>query len=417
MRRSFKFQLKPTCRQQAALVAMLDDHCALYNAALQERRDAYRHRSKTRVKYGDQSAQLTAIRQWDGQHCATGGQARWSFSSQQATLRRLNRAFEAFFRRVKNGQTPGYPRFRSTRRFDTVDFPKDGDGCRWSATPATGKSVWTHVYLQGVGHVKVNQHRPVAGRVKTISIKREGTSTRPRWFVILSCDEVPATPLPPTGAVVGIDLATGDNGLAYTSDGASVPNPRAFKAIEAKLARAQREAARTKPAPFHRASLAHKRALDRVRALHAKAARVRRDHHHQEAVKLVRAYDVIAHEAIQTKNMTRKAKPKPDPANPGAFLPNGQSAKSGLNKSILDAGWAQFLSILTAKAECAGRVMIPVNPAYTSQTCNRCQTVDAAARQGKVYACTNPDCGWTGDADINAADNILRAGLAQVSAA
>jgi putative transposase len=109
-----------------------------------------------------------------------------------------------------------------------------------------------------------------------------------------------------------------------------------------------------------------------------------------------------------------EANPVPDPDN---LLPNGQAAKSGLNKSILDAGWAQFLGKLTAKAACAGRTTVAVNPAYTSQTCHMGRTLDAAARNDKVYTCTNPDCEWTGDADTNAALNILRAGLALLDAA
>jgi putative transposase len=105
--RAYKFLLRPTVRQTQALTAMLADHCSLYNGALQERRDAYRHSSKTSIKYGDQSAQLKAIRSFDPER-----QGRWSFSSQQATLRRLDKAFQAFFRRVKAGQTPGYPGLR-----------------------------------------------------------------------------------------------------------------------------------------------------------------------------------------------------------------------------------------------------------------------------------------------------------------
>jgi putative transposase len=160
--RAYKFLARPTVGQQGLLAAMLRDHCALYNAALQERRDAYRHASKTTIRYGQQSAQLKEIRAFDPE-----GQGRWSFSSQQATLRRLDKAFDAFFSRVKAGQKPGYPRFRSGRRFDTVDFPKDGDGCRWDSTP---HEAVTRVRLQGVGYVKVHRHRPVIGAVKTISV-------------------------------------------------------------------------------------------------------------------------------------------------------------------------------------------------------------------------------------------------------
>jgi putative transposase len=173
------FRLRPTARQHIALAACLDGHRELYNAALQERRDAWSH-SKTRVSYGTQSAQLTGIRG------ARPDQAVWSFSSQQATLRRLNKAFTGFFRRVKAGQKGGYPRFKGAARFDSVEWPKDGDGARWHPDK-------NRVYLQGIGDVKVSVHRKVEGRVKTIQIKRQGR----RWVLVLSCDDVPTSPLRP----------------------------------------------------------------------------------------------------------------------------------------------------------------------------------------------------------------------------
>ncbi|MFB6776987.1 helix-turn-helix domain-containing protein, partial [Streptomyces sp. NPDC056352] len=159
MIRAYKFLMRPTARQAVALGEMLRDHCSLYNGALQERRDAYRHPWKTSIRYGMQSAQLKEIRAFDPER-----QGRWSFSSQQATLRRLDKAFAAFFRRIRAGRTPGYPRFRGVNWFDTVEFPKDGDGVRWDSTPHDRV---TRVRFRGVGHVKVNQHRPVAGKVKT----------------------------------------------------------------------------------------------------------------------------------------------------------------------------------------------------------------------------------------------------------
>lgn len=420
MRRTYKYQLRPTTGQSARLTSMLADHCALYNAALQERRDAYRHPSKTRLSYGDQSAQLKAIRTGD-----PDGQGLWSFSSQQQTLRRLNRAFTAFFARVRKNQTPGYPRFRSLARFDTVDFVH-GDGARWDSVPAQAAADWTRVYLQGIGHIKVNQHRPVTGRVKQVSVKREGTRARPRWYVIVSCDDVPEQPLPATGNATGLDLATGANGLAYTATldqhtgevtESSIGNLRAYHRAQGKLARAQQAAARTKPKPGKRSSSRHKHNLDRVRTLHAKIARIRLDYLHKQARALVEANDIIALEALQTANMTRAPRPKPDPDNPGQHLPNGAAAKAGLNKSILDSAWGLFISLIDDKAECAGRQVVKVNPANTSRTCHACGHLDPAARDRKHYACTNPDCGWTGDADTNAAHNILRAGLALSSPA
>lgn len=178
MRRAYVFRLRPTARQHVALAECVESHCELYNAALQERRDAWA-RSKTRINYGDQSAQLTEIR------AARPDQALWSFSSQQATLRRLNKAFTAFFGRVKSGDKAGYPRFKGKARFDSVEWPKDGDGARW--LPEARR-----VYLQGIGQVKVHLHRPVAGKVKTIQIKRQGR----RWMLVLSCMTCRPSPCP-----------------------------------------------------------------------------------------------------------------------------------------------------------------------------------------------------------------------------
>lgn len=392
MRRSFKFQLRPTAKQASALRAMLDDHRTLYNAALQERRDAYRHPSKTTIRYGDQSAQLKAIRAFDPD------QARWSFSSQQATLRRLDKAFAAFFRRVRAGETPGYPRFKGAGWFDTIEWPKDGDGCRWDSVEHPTQ---TRVRLQGIGHIKVNQHRPVQGVVKTVSVKRESS----RWYVVLSCDAVPAQPLPVTGAVVGVDM-----GVAHfltTSDGVHIPNPRHLAAATEQLAQAQQALSRKK-----RGSKRRRKAVVRVAAIHRKIRRQRLDHAHKTALGLVRTYDVIAVEALQIRNMVRRAKPKTDPEAPGAFLPNGGTAKTGLNKSILDAGWGVFLSNLHAKAESAGRTVIEVNPANTSRTCTRCGHCSGENRKTQAaFRCVA--CGHTAHADVNGAENILRAGLAR----
>ncbi|MQY36978.1 hypothetical protein SRB17_49800 [Streptomyces sp. RB17] len=157
---------------------MLRDHCSLYNGTLQERRDAYRHVSRTTVRYGPRSAQLTAVRAFGPER-----KGRRSFSSQQATLRRLDKASAAFFRRIKAGEKPGYRRFRGVNRFDTVRFPKDGDGCRWDSIP----------------------------RRQTLIRDPDRRAASPE-------------PLPPTGSVVGSDLGIA-NFLA-DSNGGIVENPR-----------------------------------------------------------------------------------------------------------------------------------------------------------------------------------------------
>ncbi|MFJ8489540.1 RNA-guided endonuclease InsQ/TnpB family protein [Streptomyces sp. NPDC094038] len=396
MIRAYKFLLRPTARQTVALGDMLRDHRSLYNGALQERRDAYRHASKTTVGYGGQSAQLKEIRAFDPER-----QGRWSFSSQQATLRRLDKAFAAFFRRVKAGRTPGYPRFKGVGHFDTVTFPKDGDGCRWDSTPHNRQ---TRVRLQGVGHIRVHQHRPVQGRVKTISVKREGS----RWYVVLSCDEVPAEALPDTGVIVGVDM--GVVHFLTTSDGRHVANPRFLRAMADELAEAQRHLA-TFPKQARQRTKRHRATARKVSKLHAKIRRQRNDFHHKTSRALIADHDVIAHERLNTAGMTRSPAPKADPERPGGFLPNGAAAKAGLNRGILDAGWAQFLGILANKAESAGRLVVPVDARDTSRVCPACRHI---AKENRVtqakFQCTA--CGFAANADHVGATNVLkRAGL------
>lgn len=389
MIRAYKFLLRPTAKQAAALTACLDDHRALYNAALEERREAYR-RVKVTVRYGDQSAQLKDIRRAD-----PDGQGRWSFSSQQATLRRLDKAFAAFFRRVKAGQTAGYPRFKGRGWFDTVQWPKDRDGCRWNSTPDSDQ---TRVYLQGVGHVRVHAHRKTEGRVKTVSVKREGR----RWFVVLACDKVPALVMPETGRSVGVDMGVAS--FLTTSDGTQVDNPRHGRRTADRLAAAQR-----KLAACRRGSKRRRKQRQRVAALHGKVRRQRLDHAHKTARWLVEHHDVIAHEALRIGNMTRSAAGTVE--QPGTNV----AQKSGLNRSILDAGWGVFLNVLRAKAESAGRVVVAVNPANTSRTCPSCGHCAAGNRVTQAgFRCVS--CGYAGHADVVGATNVLRAGLALLAA-
>ncbi|MFJ9442373.1 RNA-guided endonuclease InsQ/TnpB family protein [Kitasatospora sp. NPDC101235] len=396
MIRAYKFLMRPTVGQAQALAQMLRDHCSLYNGALQERRDAYRHVSKTTVRYGEQSAQLKEIRAFDPER-----QGRWSFSSQQATLRRLDKAFAAFFRRVKSGDTPGYPRFRGVNRFDTVDFPKDGDGCRWNSTP---HDPVTRVRFQGVGHVRVNRHRPVAGKVKTVSVKREGR----RWYVVLTVEQATPEPLPATGSAVGIDMGIA-NFLA-DSGGGFVTNPRHGAEAAARLEAAQQALSRCK-----RRSNRRRKAVEKVAGLHRKVRRQRLDHAHKTALGLVRAHDFIAHEDLKIRTMVRAPAPRPDPDRPGGFLPNGAGAKSGLNKSINDAGWGVFLTILTSKAESAGREVIAVDPRNTSRACPPCGHIAKENRPTqKTFHCVA--CGHKAHADTVGAINVLRAGLARRNA-
>jgi putative transposase len=211
-------------------------------------------------------------------------------------LRRLDKAFAAFFRRVRSGDTPGYPRFRGVNWFDTVDFPKDGDGCRWDSTP---HDPVTRVRLQGVGHVKVNQHRAVVGKVKTVSVKREGR----KWFVVLSAEQGQPEPLPATGSAAGIDL--GIASFLADSNGGFVPNPRHGRRAAAKLEAAQQALSRFPRRKAKDRTANHRRAVEKVAQLHGKVRRQRLDHAHKTALGLVRAHDFIAHEDLKIRNMSK----------------------------------------------------------------------------------------------------------------
>jgi putative transposase len=343
------------------------------------------------ISYGDQSAQLKEIRE------VRPDVAVWSFSSQQATLRRLNRAFAAFYGRVKVGQTRGYPRFKPAHRFNSVEWPKEGDGCRWQPDRH-------RVYLQGIGQVKVTVHRQVEGRVKTIQIRRQGR----RWMLVLSCDEVPMRPLAPTRAAVGVDL--GIASFATTSDGEHLPNPHFGRAAAAKLRIAQQVLARKQ-----RGSNNRRKARAAVVARHRKLANQRRNFHYQAARALVARYDLLVVEDLRIRNLVRRPAPRPDPDQPGRFLPNRAAVKTGLHRSIHDAGWTQFVSILRAKAEEAGRVVIDVDPRHTSDRCEACgHTAKENRASQAVFSCRG--CGHTLNADEHAARNILRAGLARLAA-
>jgi len=396
VRRAYKLRAYPTRPQEGRAVRLLRDHCDLYNAALQERREAWRMQRMS-MSYGDQSAQLKEIRAAD-----QDGQGRHSFTAQQQTLRRLNTVYQAFFKRVRDAeqqqrgarQKVGAPRFKPYQRFDQVLFVA-GDGAKWE--PADGGR-WAHASFQAVGRVKVKQHRQMVGRVKTLQLKREHR----RWYVIVVTQADPQ-PLPPTGGQVGIDVGVAR--FLTTSDGQVVDNPRFLAAAQASIADLQRRMQRAKPGSGNRRRLRRQLARE-----WRKVANQRRDFHHKTARGLVDACDTVALEDLPVGGMTASA--SGTVAAPGTKV----RQKAGLNRSILDAGWAQFTQILTAKAESAGRRVVYVDPRHTSVTCHACGARCTRPRQDTVV-CSS--CGeW--DADLNGARNIFaRAGLGsgQASAA
>ena len=391
VRRAYKFRAYPTRPQEGRAVRLLADHCDLYNAALMERREAWRMR-RVSVSYGAQSAQLKEIRRAD-----PDGQGCHSFTAQQQTLRRLNTVFAAFFDRVRAAdkvgrKQPGYPRFKPYQRFGQVLFVA-GDGAKWQPS---GSGRWARAAFQAVGSVKVRQHREVRGTVKALRLKREYR----RWYVIVITETEPV-PLPAAGRSVGVDVGVAR--FLTSSDGEIVANPRFLAASAQVIADLERRKARARPGSGNR------KRLRRAVAREWRAVRNRhRDFHHKTARALVDQCDAIALEKLNIESMTRKPAAKPDPDRPGSFLPNGAAAKAGLSKSILDAAWYQFTCILVSKAEEAGRRVVFVNPAGTSINCHQCGRRCERLQQKTV---TCPVHGAM-DADVNGAINIAsRAGL------
>lgn len=361
MKKAFKYRLYPNRSQTEALETRLETHRRLYNAALEGRKNAYEVEQRT-VSYGEQSGHLKEARKSNPYLAAT------NFSSTQATLSRLDRAFKAFFRRIKSGEAPGYPRFKGRDRFDTVEFPSYGDGCKLKGNG--------RLYLQHVGHVKVKLHRPTVGVIKTVSVKRQCG----KWYVVFVCD-IGNAPEPTTGGTeVGIDL--GLKSFLVTDGGESVSAPQHYRKAQKRLRRASRALSRRV-----KGSARRRKARQRVAKLHEKVANQRRYFHHKTARKLVDSHTLIAVEALNIKGI----------------------ARSRLAKSIHDAGWAQFINILVSKAEEAGVRVVAVDPKNTTQACSRCGALPEVkkALSDRVHSCP---CGYVADRDVNAAGNILALG-------
>ena len=380
MRKSFKYRLFPTHKQATTLQWVLDRARELYNAALQERRDAYRMAGKS-LNYYSQANQLPDIKQIREEYKNIHSQVL------QDTLRRVDKAMQAFFRRCKGGETPGYPRFQGRDRYDSFCYPQGG----YSLTADN------RVCLSKIGSIKVKLHRKIQGTIKTCTVKREGS----QWYVVFSC-EVEPEKLPISYEEVGIDL--GLVHFATLSNGSTIENPRYFRKGEKKREQLQQALARKK-----RGSHRRKKAVRKVAKAHRKVRNQRADFLQKESRQLVNRYQVIVFEELAPANMSRRAKPKQD-AETGAYLPNGGSAKSGLNKSIQDAGWGQFVQYCTYKAEEAGRTVLQVNPRYTSQVCSGCGTIKKKELSERWHSC---ECGTELDRDHNAAFNILRLGRSQ----
>jgi putative transposase len=364
-KKAFVYRLYPTKAQEGALVRILDLTRELYNAALQERREAWRKAGKS-VTVHEQMRRLGEVKAVRPEYQGVYAQVL------QETLKRLDRAFQGFFARVKRGEKPGYPRFKGQGWWDSFTFPQVSREGRWIGP---GKPLDNgKVKVPGVGHVRIKQHRPLEGVPKTFTVKRSAGC----WYAVYTC-EVPSQPLPPSEAAVGIDL--GLSHFVATSEGETFAPPRAYRQAEARLQRTGRALSRKR-----KGSNRHRKLKTRLARQHRKVANQRKDFHHKLARHLVNRYGTIVHEDLNASGLARTL----------------------LAKSVLDAGWAQFLAILSAKAASAGRRVVAVKPHHTSQICPECGSLKKKEPSERIHACA---CGCVLDRDVAAAKIILALGL------
>ncbi len=294
----------------------------------------------------------------------------------QDVVLRLDRAFKAFFRRLMNGEKPGYPRFKGRNRYHSFTFPQVGPhGC---AQIDNGLLV-----LSKIGRVAVRWSRLLEGTPKTVTIIEEADG----WYACIACAGVPVQPLPLTGQETGIDL--GLESFATLANGEQIANPRHYCKAEKRLQRATRRVSKRK-----KGSKRRRKAVRLLKRAYQKVARQRRDFHHKTARSLLTYYDTVYFEALQVANLAQN---------------------KHLAKSIYDAGWSQFCTILTFKAANAGKRAIAVPPAYTSQVCCGCGALVLKGLSVRWHEC--PDCGASLHRDHNGAKNILWVGQTHRGAA
>ena len=360
MLKAFKYRLYPTRKQAGVLTTHLEECRMRYNHFLADRIQAYQDRGESLTCY-DQCKRLPFLKEDRPSLTQVHSQVL------QNVAVRVDLAFQAFFRRCKEGDKPGFPRFKGLGRYDSITYPQ-----------ATGFTLLDNrLRLGKIGTVRVRRHRPVEGTPKTCTVRRSATG---KWYATLVC-QVEPQPLPASDEAVGIDV--GLEKFATLSSGQPIANPRFFRQQEQALAKAQRKRDKAEKATPQQA-----KARKRVARMHERIRFKRHDFAHQLARRLVNHYGLIAVEDLTI---------------------NGMVHNHCLAKSIHDAAWSQFRQCLSYKAEEAGRRLVAVNPAYTSQDCSCCGHRLRKALSVRRHLC--PCCGLDIDRDENAARNILRLGL------
>jgi len=384
MHKNFQYRIYPTKKQLKSLESTLEECRWLYNHLLENRKTAYAQEGKSLSCYG----QINTYPMLKEQRPSLN-----SVHSQvlQNVAVRVDLAMKAFFRRCQAGETPGYPRFKGYGRYESFCYPQSGFNITHD----------NRVSLSKIGAVKMVYHRPVRGSIKTATIH---TSSTGKWYITFSCECEPER-LEPTATQVGIDV--GLKTFATLSNAEEIDNPRFFRKEEKALAKAQRRLCKVEKGTFHSDCLSEtktkfvdnwnteapqrKKRRKVVARVHERSTFKRDNFTHQQSRQIVDRFGVICVEDLHVNRMLHN---------------------HCLAKSISDAAWSAFFSHLSCKAEEAGRQFIKVNPAYTSQECNRCHHRQKMPLSERIYHC--PCCLLSMDRDLNAALNIKALGLQSV---
>jgi len=379
--RTYVFRLRPTRAQHAALETVLTDQRRLYNAALEERIGAWRN-GKVSIGFNDQTKSLTRIRGFDESY---GGVP---YNISKWTLKRLDDAMKAFFRRVRSGQKPGFPRFRSAARWASFGFHQK-DGLRLKGN----RLLFSGGITDGI-RVKMHRRLPDGAIVKSAIFTKEVGI----WRAALSC-EVPVSAANDGGTTIGttIGIDVGVAHLATDSNGRHYVNIRAGGDRARRVRRAQRALARCR-----RASRGRGKVLARLKREQRSLRNARNTHLHDVSSAIARSASTIFVEDLRLRNMTRSA--RGSVAEPGVNV----RQKAGLNRALADAAPGRLIQMIAYKAESAGGMMIRVDPRNTSTTCSSCGKMNAAQLSRTRYRCS---CSLDLHRDHNAAINIRERGI------
>ena len=366
MKKTYEYRAYPTTKQRNTFLLWLALLRTLYNQALAWRIDAYQKNNDS-VKW---TTQANALPDLKAESKAFAG---LHVDVLQDAMRRLDKAYKAFFRRAKNGEAPGFPRFKGEGRYRSMTFSH------------LSKQLIRHVrrkfakvVVPKIGHLKIRYHRPLPdGKIRNLTIIKRASG----WYVTI-CVEVPDPIEVPTHTTIGVDV--GLNSFAVDSDGEHIPNPRHYRQSEKRLGKHQRVLSRRKKGSRRRA-----KQREIVARCHERIANQRKDFQFKAAHRIVERCDEVAVENLTITNMLKN---------------------HYLAKSISDAGWGHFRLKLQSKAASAGKQFTKVKSHHTSQQCSGCHKIVPKELSDRLHDC--PHCGLVLNRDHNAAINIKKAAVA-----